>query len=1490
MYKSFLDNILLFKVGRIARTLFIKEREIREKQKESIGSSEIPSGYENKNSIDDVRALEEAFRQYENLNNVDGKFTWTWFPLYIVIIKTFKRLYGIYFLLFLANLAISYFVKFQAKEFFDFFISENSSKPKWTNLFPGLFLVVLQIFSIVFTTHCEYYNSWIHHKIRSAISGSSLLRFIECKRLKNKQSLCILDNNSSTEVLSLYQNIILVDSEFTEFAVSNSINVLLYPLHIIISAIVAHSVFGGTPLILCLLALITCFSMSAITQYISSMYKRPFLKAREERVEETTRIIEQSKYLSVTHQLFFSIQQIISKYRRDELYYNSLRKYICMVSEVFDNWITLSCTLAIGSYILYNKLPASQASLMIIQSVWLIPTFYHPLNDIIFFIYFIVEGKISMERIAQFLFFTQNDPKHHNNQYQPLLTPLTNSSHNLKISNITLHNLNFSRGKNIAPSVLNINLNLYPGTPCFVLGQISSGKSALLEGIAGFLFNNTACQDRHAYGVGAGGKICMTLEDGTTEDLFDISSRVIVGYVPQFLWIPSGLPLSDLVLCGGSYDEKLWREVIYQCDLELDFLNWGIHSFEDAKRQVVTDKHFSAGQKVRLSLARVIYSNLSGGRDGRPRIFLIDGVLNSLDPFVCRMVIERIFSKKGLLADSMSIIVIEPPILEFVRQASSNAGFSYKVINMSDKMITKMEDITMDSVLSSPENMSSSVDDFNEGKPSHCEIEKLSLNHFQKNKGLGNGRNETVSKIDIQKTKFSYYYPTNYFYMFIAGSRKEANLPPTPHSRSSACKFSWFSNMEPLVMMLMLVLPPIIVKLGESFFLIILKEDSATEFLGWHEKNPMVFLETSKVGGWKSLLFRIPSLLGYNALSFWCSFYISALIISMISICVALLLELRIGFRAAKYFHNSILLSYLGATSNSILRWLPLSFILNRLSNDQLHIDYCITRRIRSVIIILNSVFISSIPLIFGSINSLFTLAIIFLTGISIYYFFIRYFINGCRTLRSCFISEYSPLVDIIQTIGKGKKCLTSSEIRSFFFETSIERIDSVLKPIFTQISLDAWFKMRIKILLTVPITLINILLPFVSDKHDSSTKSILALAIATVTGLAPLLSILVGYWTKLEAELVSVERSRLYLAASREAGMDYLLGLKEESNKENAEQETEIKLENVEAKHIRIESQGNSNFDNSHFIGTRVIHSTSLRGITAKFKAGEIVGIVGRTGSGKTTLLDILSNLILSANGKITISGANHKEENIHNRLARLGFLFEDFDPVILKSVIEFQQNLSHIALLPLEMYFPKNGNIRDIVDPFKEFDLENIKAALNICGFGSYLTKDKDSNCEPNIICNHEEHCPLLCNENNDAISNFLETKLDDIRFGILQMRMLLFVNFFLKRDQLRILLVDEPPVVLRDHAKDNKPLSGITTRESEKDSTGSGCLLSSIINQYFKHCITFVVSHDIRSLQYINRIIVLSNGKLIKDSQFDKSSLSNSELYNFVKTNMD
>ncbi|KAH7650531.1 ABC transporter [Cryptosporidium bovis] len=1538
MLRSLFDDILLFKAGTTADYLYKKNVEKVKNRQGNIRSTEIPDIFTNKDSVRDVKRLYEAFEKKDKLfsdKNKDkygcnGK--WNALEIFKTIFYVFKHYYIRYIALLITNVILSYYVKLRTRTFFNSFMNNEGVNLSCRDIIPGIFLLVFQTISIIFTTHCEYYEKWIHYKIQTAISGSSILRFLECKRLGNK-GVCFINNVDSAELLSLYQNIVLVDSEFTEYGISNSLNVIIYPLHIVTSSFVAHSVFGGLPLILCLTSLFVCFLLSVMTQYFSSVYKRPFLKAREERITETIELLKHSRYLSVTHQLFPSINKLLNGRRSKELHFNSYRKYICMVSEVFDRWMIFSCTLTIGIYILYNKLSPTQASLMLIQSVWLIPTFYHPLNDIILYVYYIVEGNISMDRISSFLSTTQKEgsanwyENYNDDVFSSTESFLENDGLNRdlkitiesdsegknieipiqvnnsnKVKKIKFNNISFTCGRNLKKDVIDLNLDLVPGEPCFITGQVCTGKTALLQGICGYMYNTSMFTEKS-------GHFSLSMANGQVmSGIPDISPYLDISYVTQTPWIPGGFSLANIITCGYDYNSYLWREVIHQCDLELEFEIWGIKTYSDACSRIFTDRQLSTGQRVRLSLSRAIYSLAYSQRyknNGKSKIILVDCVLNSLDPFVCETVIKRLFSRNtGLLNEFFSVFVVEPPILDIIYKVSIHNSFFYKVAKMDNRTISEIDCIDGNSEKNTDnKGQSDDVSDCISGNETDND-EHIDKSKYDKISD--SDKKTTTTEVDVVKNKYSYYYPSNYFYICYAGSKKKNQMD---NYRNDIDKEPKRSNFEALLMIVLLIIPPILCKFAESLLLLLFREGNGFELLDWNENKiglnqtllESVFFENNfRKKIWYYIIFGIPNYFGLNVLFFWSLMYNASLVLSMFSICVVMFLEIRIGLRAARYFHNSLLIGYLGATGNSILKWLPTSFILNRLSSDQLSLDYCITRRIRYVIIAINSLIISMIPSIFASSNVFLTVLITIMIGIFLYYVYISYFINGCRTLISCYISEYSPLFELIQTIGKGKKCITNSETRNFFFNASLRSINSVLKPRFAQISVESWFKMRIKLLFTIPVTLFNMLIPLISNQSNgnSSAKSILALSIATTTGLIPLLSTLVLYWTKLETELVSVERCRLYLSKAREAGIDYVSTLKNHHNHDKNNEKLSVRLENVKAEHLRLDSCGNNtNIDNSYLVGSKIIKTVCLSGVTCIFRSGDVVGIVGRTGSGKTTLLDVLSNILPYTGGNIITSGLENtgkihvKNSCLLEKLRKINFPVNDFDSTILKSIILYQENLSHIAFLPLEVYCPNEGTIRDILDPFGEYSQSSIKFALYICGFGRYISekyplpldrtnknyvlsrKDSDLNKqkEPLLAHSHSNDIENFNEEdiNYDPVHKFLESKFEDVKFGIIQLRMLLFASFYLKRDKIKILLLDEPPVVRDDYL-----------------GSGSACILSSIITEHFKHCTTFIVSHDARSLQCINRVIVVSCGKVVKDSNFNKN-ITNSELLSLVKS---
>ncbi len=79
------------------------------------------------------------------------------------------------------------------------------------------------------------------------------------------------------------------------------------------------------------------------------------------------------------------------------------------------------------------------------------------------------------------------------------------------------------------------------------------------------------------------------------------------------------------------------------------------------------------------------------------------------------------------------------------------------------------------------------------------------------------------------------------------------------------------------------------------------------------------------------------------------------------------------------------------------------------------------------------------------------------------------------------------------------------------------------------------------------------------------------------------------------------------------------------------------------------------------------------LKGLNLKIKAGEKIGIVGRTGAGKTTIINTLLRITEISNGNLLIDGTRIQDYLIKN--LRYGITMIDQEPTLIKST--FKENL---------------------------------------------------------------------------------------------------------------------------------------------------------------------------------------------------------------------
>ncbi|EEA07774.1 uncharacterized protein CMU_028480 [Cryptosporidium muris RN66] len=1578
-----LDKLLLLNIGDTAKYLYYRAYDNSSKEGNknnlmTIKAKDIPFS-ETQYSVEiDTKRL---YKYVVNRELLLGNQQWRTKDVYISILMAFKVEYAILVIWMFFTLIFDFFVKYHGTYYLKYILGKVYGE-ECDSLIPGILLFMFKLISLLCNTHISYYTSRLSNRVIGAINGLTLSRLFDGTNDTSSK----FNTSDSKLKISKYQNILTVDAEFSENAISYSTRILIYPLQIFSTFVVAAVTFDSTPLSLLLLVLSSAFLLSILALYISTLFKRPFIAAREERIKETVNLLEASKGLVVTQDhLMASFHALIQESRKKEMYYGSLRKYFFTIEEVFSRSLSFLCYFTIVLYVWYSRVERTKSIEMIIHAAWLVPTFHGPLQETCYFLYYISEGINSLNRLGQFF----NVTRKYNTVYMEISQNSENNKcteykgeeyeHIFNITNLEGYHENFKQSE-----LSNLPINVTRDCTITVsLGKfwtskglpskftINRGKPVIIG--FGSISNNYILSNLLSCLVtGESNNIKLTVSyNGKIIPLNSLSEICTnIGYVPLDPWVADGMSISDIILCGREFDSELWQNILNICELSSDFDAWGISNFEVAKSSVYSSSQLSSGQKVRISLARALYGfkivdksrkedikeglrvyskdkvriscekrsknckNYKGSLGNialrSAPIVILDSIFKNLDPPVCSNILSKLFDlETGILKDAISISVFDsqllslfpdhilPPLLIMLDSQVAVQGEFEEFTPISHSSISTMESIRNDYQDDSDNSrdiwdVSTNEDPTRDFDNSPKDIAHGTKGNLHSEDSERHHRDEEIPVIDlkcgmkispigivdkcaeiyhengqiIKKTKHEFIDSTNinktptfsnpninhsssnlkfgnkeltldstdnygtsfgplYYYIFYAANSRK--LSKYNDGKLLTIKESSF---EIISYFLLLLLPPIIIKFGEKILLSNLSNQSNTT--------------------------------GLFQIEFWYFFHCTLIFLSVLCIFMSGYLEVFVGLRAARYIHNSFLFGYINSKMSSSIRSLPISFILNRLNFDQLIVDYCTTKRIGQLFTAVNRVSAGLFLSIIASNSPVSHALFLIIFGILIYYVGLRYFTTSCRLIRNTYISEMSPLIDTVRNICDGKECIVAQNLSNFFLQSGFCQLQSMLKPLYIQSSLQIWLKLRLQVGIFLPVSLLNILAP---HWLGSKTSTLTALVVATTYSSLSRIDEIVRYWTRLERELVSIERMRKYITIMRQDSafdknleisiVDEVSHIKSKASdipEVSLEVEaplmkspdTRLILKSVYAYHSSLDSQGSSErVDRSEIVGIYLKRICCLNNISAVVKSGEIIGIIGRSGSGKTSLLNLIANL-LEYDG--TIKYINEFKErklciDIYEHYLHCRDCIEEIDQVILNSASALQNKLRHIAMLPLEIFFSGDRTIRNILDPFERFQDIDLISALNICGISGFLTKNLYSSNQSRsdtrvflTLPKKDEETDLLLDGHN-LLNRCLSEPLKNFKIPDPIKRMLLFAHFFLFRNNIFILLIDEPPVIYTSAVNE-----GICTKKTKNTS-----LIPQIIRKYFSHTSTFIVAHDIRNLDGVHKFWHLNNGNL-------------------------
>uniref|UniRef100_A0A8B9FIS4 Canalicular multispecific organic anion transporter 2 n=1 Tax=Amazona collaria TaxID=241587 RepID=A0A8B9FIS4_9PSIT len=182
---------------------------------------------------------------------------------------------------------------------------------------------------------------------------------------------------------------------------------------------------------------------------------------------------------------------------------------------------------------------------------------------------------------------------------------------------ISVTNASFSWGKELKPSLKDINLLVPSGALVAVVGHVGCGKSSLVSALLGE----------------------MEKLEG------EVAVKGSVAYVPQQAWIQNAT-LKDNILFGQAPNEQKYQNVLEACALKTD-----LEVLPGGDQTEIGEKgiNLSGGQRQRVSLARAVYSNSD--------IYLLDDPLSAVDSHVAKHIFDKVIGPDGVLKGKTRILV-----------------------------------------------------------------------------------------------------------------------------------------------------------------------------------------------------------------------------------------------------------------------------------------------------------------------------------------------------------------------------------------------------------------------------------------------------------------------------------------------------------------------------------------------------------------------------------------------------------------------------------------------------------------------------------------------------------------------------------------------------------------------------------------------------------------------------------------------------------------
>ncbi|OMJ15886.1 Metal resistance protein YCF1, partial [Smittium culicis] len=689
-----------------------------------------------------------------------------------------------------------------------------------------------------------------------------------------------------------------------------------------------------------------------------------------------------------------------------------------------------------------------------------------------------------------------------------------------------------------------------------------------------------------------------------------------IAYTSQQPWLLNSTILENITF-GNKVDHDFFQKVIRVCGLEDD-----LKSFADGELTVVGENgaKLSGGQRARVSIARAVYS--------RADLYLFDDPLAALDSKMAYSLFDKVFGQNGILKNRTRII------------STNNISF----LNRFDSVIVlqngniveqgKVDELSKDhgilaSMAKSFKYENNSMLDFSahskpslENKQISTKIEECLLDnaeYFEKYSKF-NYSSESLCSLSSEDSSNSIFITKN---SVKKDKFKKSDCLDTDDSlvMTELTEKGKVNRKYQIQYFKILGVLPTTIFIAVVILAQYLMVYSTTVLKEWAEQND------KKFSGHISTYYLVVYLfLGVS--------------IVVLSTLKTYIIQCISAISASKHYHERILSSVFNAPMSFFYKT-PIGRILNRFSEDISVIDIQLHFSFSAWILVLFQIFFSFVSIVFELPEFLF----IAIPMVIVYLKIQQIFIHVSRHLKRLESISKSPIYQHFKETLEGISTIRSYSQVKRFEDENLRILDLSQRTAYASLSLDRWLSIRLGFISNFLIFSISTfcLYSFYNNKtfsfiNASTAGSVIIFAEAITANL----DFLTKMYSKFETDSVSLERLSEYSNIEPEKEIDFDYECNNEKIDENWPKNGEIKFKNYSCSYSKDLPPALSN-------------------INLEIKAGEKLGIVGRTGAGKSSFALTLFRAIEELTGSITIDGVDIKSIELCKLRSRISIIPQD-------------------------------------------------------------------------------------------------------------------------------------------------------------------------------------------------------------------------------------